>query len=576
MKKIIVLAFVIKIIFSQSGDFSTKDFVLDLNEIKRGMILKSNTRIGGNEMLYYNLKVLAVLKNEVAAKVSHVLAEIEHPYFEENGVLAGMSGSPVYLEGRLVGAIAYTFSFQKKPLVRITHIKDMLNITENSDAINNQAETTLKYNPNFTAIKMPLVINSKLDIDLAKIADLLNVEQRIIGISGSGGGEASADFKNSEIVPGDLVGVNLVKGDISISSYGTVTYKDKNTILAFGHAFSQLGESHLSLYKAYTDAVVPLQQVSFKVGSLVKEVGMIVEDRLSGILGVVGPKADYLPVKISLKTPRNDEEINFEVVRDKNYLAPITSSLVGSIFSRFEDNRSPLLVDLDLEIATDYFDKKIAIKDKSNFLNTGQGINYFYNLLNNVLFTLQENQIQEVHVKNISLNLEVENTLNYLFISEIENFKESYYPGEIVSIKVLFNQPRKKPLVETFEIKLPDNLLPGQYRINVSSEVDRFWNEIAFSQMKYNMNNLDEIFAFFEKQPANNKLNIWFFLKENSLRSGESVYNNLPFNKKKLLEKNFLNKKSIINNTYFQEKSLSSPVLGVGSIDIKVIDNIYD
>ncbi len=480
---------------------SEQEFVLDLNEIKRGDILQSRTRVGGDEMIYFNLEVLSVSYNS-SAKNSTILAEIRHPYFRENGVLSGMSGSPVYFEDRLVGAIAFTSSFLKKPIVGITHIKTMLTIFDASASLKKNESQSLE------KIATPISIDSKIKLQTEQIKNVLNLDNAKISFfsnsfAGSGGSEkekipikeistekkvtSSLDESDSEnpsgLVPGDLIGVNLVRGDINISAYGTVTYIKGDKLLAFGHPMNHTGISSLSMYKAFTDAVVPLQTVSYKVGSLVEEIGIINQDRASGIAGIVGEKARYVPVTISLETPINNELINFEVIDDESVFIGLTSYLVGSSYLQFEDRSQPLLVETDLTIETDYKDKKVDIKNQNVFLNTVTGLGAIQSSLATVLNNFRQNRFEELAFKKINFSLKVKNDIDYLFIKEAETFNEVFSAGQEVDVILHLERYRKAEIKKTIKFKLPQDLTPGEYRIFISSESERNINEFLSPQL---------------------------------------------------------------------------------------------
>ncbi len=578
MKKVIFICLVLNFlfVFPKVSASDSNEFVLNINEIKRGALLTSKTRIGGNEMLDFELQVLSVIRNS-GAKSSAILAEIKHPYFQENGVLSGMSGSPVYFNERLVGAIAFTSSFLKKPIVGITHIKDMLTILDFPEEAPQRLLVKKNIFPakSLVPIKTPLTVNSSFEIDLSQITDLLKISNPVFSF---GGGFKSLPAKSeaANMVPGDLIGVNLARGDINISIYGTLTYRDENRILAFGHPIGQLGKSKLALYQAFTDAVVPLQTVSYKVGSLMEEIGTINQDRHSGISGVIGEKSTYVPVKITMKTPSYEEKINFEIINDENYFIPLSSALIFQSYFQFEDFGESILLDSELNIKTDFNKRNININNQSTFVNAISGLGEISNFLTRILFELQENPYEKVNIEAIDLNLTIQNDLKYLTVGEVESFEKTFQPGDIVPMEFFLKRYRQKPLKQVVGFKLPKTLKEGEYQINVSSETTRFWNEFVLSSDGEIGNSLEQIFDFYAQQPANNKLNIWFFLKDKSLTLRSTTYKNLPFLKQKLITENFVQNKSKNLQTYFQEEELDLPLFGMNSIVIKVKKNVYD
>ena len=220
--------------------------------------------------------------------------------FAETGVLAGMSGSPVYHQGKLVGAVAFTMTFMKKPIVGITPIHSMLRLLEY--AKKNNANPYLESGTSYglKPIATPLGVGGAFYLKEEMVKTILARDDFLLVPLGVHSAEANSPAETNEkkakpagspspsFVPGDAVGVSLVSGDLSLSALGTVTYVSNDHVLAFGHPFGLLGKVNFPLHQAEVDAVIPMLSLSFKLGKLGPEVGAIIEDRSPAVLGVVG------------------------------------------------------------------------------------------------------------------------------------------------------------------------------------------------------------------------------------------------------------------------------------------------
>ncbi|HEX8891562.1 MAG TPA: SpoIVB peptidase S55 domain-containing protein [Pyrinomonadaceae bacterium] len=351
---------------------STDSRLFPLEEVKPGMKGIARTVFSGTEPEEFGVEILGVLPGFPAPRQSAIIARLTGANAERTGVFGGMSGSPVYIDGRLVGAIAFSFPFSKEPIAGITPIKQMIDIFERGSERNiNGTQEARKFSftelaatdwkPNLpkpavsgapfiapVAANSPLV--SLLGQQLQPIATPVvfgGVSQEALSIyapqlqangllpvSGAGGAAAItplAPITEKTLAPGTSVSVQLVRGDYSIAASGTVTFRDGNRIYAFGHPFLSLGASDMPMTEASVVTVVPNTNNSFKLAVPGQMVGSISQDRATGVYGQLGQAPKMIPVKINLHTSRDrTESYSYEVAND-TFLTPLLLNL--TIFS---------------------------------------------------------------------------------------------------------------------------------------------------------------------------------------------------------------------------------------------------
>lgn len=329
-----------------------------LSEIRRGQQGVAYTVFEGTKPEPMGVEILGVLHNAIGPRLDMILARLEGPKADYTGVVAGMSGSPVYIDGRLVGALAYRIGqFSKEPIAGITPISEMLGVTEQSGppgteiaeaaslqrtaaegvgasgaaasktgALGVMGESAGFSNGLIQPMDTPLVFSgfNSAALQLWKQhapAGLMPVE----GIGGSESNEKQPD----PLVPGSAVSAVLVRGDLDIAATCTVTYVDPKRMLACGHPITQFGPVSMPMTKADVVATLASPLNSFKIINTTETIGSITEDRESAIMGVFGKKARMIPVTLHVtgdgagaKRAADREALHFEVI-DQPLITPM-------------------------------------------------------------------------------------------------------------------------------------------------------------------------------------------------------------------------------------------------------------
>ena len=316
---------------------------MPIGEVRAGMVGVGRTVFAGSELEDFKVHILGVLRNVQGPRRDLILARLEGGPLAQTGVAAGMSGSPVYIDGRLIGAVAYSIgAFSKEPIAGITPIGEMkeataaggarparqvrldMPVTRESLAAALSA-TYARLAPfaarpsDVQAIGMPAGAGAQLGAMLRpvatplvmtgfepEVADILAAGFRDSGFSPviSGGASAEVEMPKGPLREGDAVGVSLISGDLEMGATGTVTHIDGDRVYAFGHPFYNLGPADFPMTRAHVFTMLPSLMSSFKISSLGETIGTMKQDRATAIAGTLGKGPALVPMTITVNSVR--------------------------------------------------------------------------------------------------------------------------------------------------------------------------------------------------------------------------------------------------------------------------------
>jgi len=312
-----------------------------IDQVHRGLHGVAYTVFEGVNPEPMAVQILGLLHNALGPGQDMILARLEGAKPDYTGVVAGMSGSPVYIDGKLLGAISYRIGvFSKEPIAGITPIGQMLEVAHQSDALiaanrslpSFDQTASVKDTPTLplasqdsvetTAIRpmdMPLVFNgfSQQALDLWKEHSPALGLNAVAGI----GGSSSNEKQPEPIVPGSAVSALLMRGDLEIAATCTVTYVDPKQLLACGHPITQFGPVSMPMTKAQVVATLPSPLYAFKIINTTETVGSFTEDRESAIRGAFGQQAKMIPVTVNITGEQTPHALHIEVV-DQPQITP--------------------------------------------------------------------------------------------------------------------------------------------------------------------------------------------------------------------------------------------------------------
>ena len=340
--------FTVPVVFALAAALHAQTAFFPLKDVKPGLRGIGKTVFSGNRIDEFQVEILGVLEN-IGPKQNLILARLSGGPLAETGVLQGMSGSPVYIDGRLAGAVALAFPFAKEAITGIRPIEEMVRVTEAGRtpppgrmvARNDVSLAALFAAKDLTRLLPgrvePATGGAKL-LDIATpvsfagftraTLDSFAPQLRALGLEPtqglSAGGPSSLHMGDpSTLRPGSMISVQLMTGDLSIGADGTVTYIDGNKIYAFGHRFLAVGSTALPFTRSEVLALLPVMSASFKISAPKETMGAILQDRNTAVAGELGRAAAMAPVSISVsRGGKRMDNYQMEMVQDR-FLSPL-------------------------------------------------------------------------------------------------------------------------------------------------------------------------------------------------------------------------------------------------------------
>src|ERR1017187_1559485 len=582
--------------------------IMPLSQVKPGMKGVAYTIFSGDQIEKFDLVVLGILPDLLGPHESINLVQLVGPKVEHTGVVAGMSGSPVYIDGKLVGALAFKFgSFTKEPLGGVTPIENMMEVTPRSprttavrtasgDSIASDSASTSASQPRYeltsdvvergswlkgdaaahlggaylTPIETPLVFSGIYPSVLAHFAPELS-GYGLIAVSG-GAGKPQPDDAN--IVPGDMVSVMLVSGDMTAAASCTVTAIVQNRIYACGHPIFALGDVSFPLARGRVVATMSSQDSSTKIVTTGGVIGTLTTDRLSAIMGTAGAGPKMISMDMSLLTPAGEHKSHYELAENKD-LTPLLVGIVaqnGLTSNNFYSEGNTLRLSGEIKIAghsSVQLENMFApggalLQDSAIVTGTVQA-------LFSRVFT---NPYEQPKIEHIQLKLESIPERRFTAIEGAWTDATEVVPGQTVQVKVLLRAYRGAAELRTIPITIPSQVDRGvNLRILVSDSLgaDRTLRPISPQASATQAGGLDQYIRILNRERRNNRLYVTLLQPTTTLLLEDKELPNAP-----LSAVNVLNQRRGEPNATMLRESLagewSLPTEGVisGTVSLSV------
>ena len=470
-----------------------------LSEIRPGLKGVGRTIFQGNKVQEFQVEFLGVLKNFLAPKHDVILARLSGGPLAETGVVAGMSGSPVYVDGKLVGAVALAFPFAKEAITGITPIQEMLDVVPEKVSARTSvqvkhASTSLPFkiagttgDPSGTARLIPETPDTGLSVDnLMKLlpsssggsalTDML-LPLRFGGFSTEAMDAYSPLFNRMGLQPmqgaalssspsispspngpepGTMVSLSLVRGDLNLNVDCTVTYRKGNDLYACGHRFLMVGPTRIPFSQSHVLATVPSVASSFKIDVPGPEVGTIRQDRFGAIYGVLGEETPMIPVHIHLDSSLNTQtDYNFQII-EQSFLSPLLLNLgIVSTLSGTERGLGPSTLDLNGSIHLKD-GETVRIEDvASGEMNTAGVAGASVSTPLNYLL---DGNFPDLGIKGIDLNIVSTDERRVATLEQVWSTKSQVRPGDHIEVTGLLRSPSGGTVMEKIPVEIPESV----------------------------------------------------------------------------------------------------------------------
>jgi len=321
--------FVFLVAISFVGLYSQAAEYMSLKDVKPGMKGVGKTVFRGTQVEDFDVEIIGVVENFIPGK-DLILVRVGGGVIDEAGVIEGMSGSPVYVDGKLIGAMAYKFgAFQKEPIGGVTPIEEMLRIFEPG---HEQGGIHMGEH-GVVPIGTPLTVAGFHPNICDEIANACMQFGFVPVSTGTPRGESMGEFSAE---PGAVIGLSLIRGDAEMSAIGTLTLVEGDKVIGFGHGAFVGGKVDLPLVAGYVHSVIPSSFMSYKLASGCQVIGKITADRVVGVGGRLGARARLIPATVKVGSTEGEETYQYEIVQYKlmtpllvNWIAK--NSLLASI-----------------------------------------------------------------------------------------------------------------------------------------------------------------------------------------------------------------------------------------------------
>jgi len=499
--------------------------IVALEELRPGDRCVARTVFRGTEIEEFEIEILDVVPGHHPGG-SIILGLARGEVVERTGIMQGMSGSPVYLDGRLVGAVAMSWSFSREPIAGITPIEEMLPAFEMLEertgdaggvgvsyaaAFDRATRGELSGSPIRRLVELaglsaishdsrggsdgsragpapllaPLLVRSSDRVFLDRASELLE-PLGFAPVTGWGGGSGAGrpaqaismgddgGMAAGTIEPGASVGAQLVTGDIDMTAIGTVTHLDGDRLLAFGHPLFNAGAVELPMVAARVHASMPSLAVSFKFASGAEHIGAFLQDRRRVMAGRLGASPHMLPVTAMISVDgAAPTRYEFEVVRSPAYASLFTGLALSDAVAEAARLSGPATAELHVTAST-----AGGAVDYANVFYT-EGLPYRVGgEVSSVVDLLLLNEFRESDLEGVSVELRVRSGRRQSFIERVSAGRPVCSPGDTVDVRVALRDWQGESREHALALVVPRSAEPGPVLLRVAGGADHQMLEI--------------------------------------------------------------------------------------------------
>jgi hypothetical protein len=568
--------------------------ILPLSQVHAGMQGYAYTIFAGDQVEKFDLEVLGVMPNFLGPNQSIILVELKGPKVEHTGVVAGMSGSPVYLEGKLAGALSLKLGvFTKEPIAGVTPIADVLNpaaqynapqvaqqswpqsmpANEVSSLSSNDLAAQRLRLPSGSAlepIETPLVFSGFQAAALQQFASQL----QSYGFVAAQGGTAAPRADDSQLKPGDMAGMVLVQGDASINSACTVTAVQADRVFLCGHPFLSLGDVQLPMARSRVLTTLSSSLASTKIVNVGGSIGTITGDHITAVTGKLGSAPAMIPLELTLASGGAEKKLHFELVNHPR-LTPILVAL--TTFSGLTQNS------LYGEGTTLHLSGEIRLQNHpsvevENTFAPGDALTPdglpIALTMQNIFWRLFTNNFEATGVEGISLRVESVPGRHSFSIESAWLEKGEAAPGETLRVRVLVRPYRGPARVEETTVRIPEQAARGSMLRVLVSDADML-NRASrgFAAGASGSAGLDQLIAVLNSLRRNDRLYVGVFAPSPTMLWDDKELPNVPLSEINIVDgRPTPGSVQILRESLASESSipLGGPVTGVISLNLQI------
>ncbi|MFB3922862.1 MAG: SpoIVB peptidase S55 domain-containing protein [Terriglobia bacterium] len=509
-----------------------------LDQVQPGLRGVGKTIFQGNKIEEFQVEVLGILKNALAPKRDVILARLSGGPLEKTGVIAGMSGSPVYVDGKLMGAVALSFPLSKEPIAGITPIEDMLSVVPAplppDTRIAQRQAVRIARVPGSSGAYRLLSEQDDESFDWSQFLPRSGAESGLPGMrlplqfggfpaeviqasaplfrqmgfepmqgGALSGGEMPSPGK-MDLLPGSMISLLLVRGDLNMNADCTVTYRKGDTLYACGHRFLLSGPAKIPFAPASVVTVIPNLANSFKIDAPGQVMGSITQDRFGAIYGVVGEKRGGVPVHLKLESTLNKtEEYNYEIIQEP-YLTPFLVNLsVIATLSATERMTGPSSLQVKGKIRLGR-GESIDIDDVvSADMNAAAGAGL---IVGGPLSFLLNGSFPELQLEGIDVTLVARNERRIATLEQVWSSKSEVTPGDHIELTALLRTPAGEAVMQKIPVDVPESVNDKTLSLMVGGGTALNAFQMRFSPLTMTPKDLTQLVEALNRMRKSNRL----------------------------------------------------------------------
>lgn len=534
--------------------------VIPMSEITEGMEGVGYTVIHGTNVEPFKVKVISILR-----KMWHgsdaILIELEGLNLEHSGTVAGMSGSPIYFDGKIAGALAFGWNYAKDPIAGVTPIEEMYKLYNDTNA---SKVASISKN----SLQTPLMFSGFNGDSFLEYSDKF----KEMGFYPMQAGGSISDINQSgKFLFGDSVAIVLIDGDFSIAGVGTVSHTDDEKFLLFGHSMWSKGRLRAPVSRAYINHIVASTASSFKIGAAYSNyLGYTVYDGTFGVSGVYGevPENTMIPVNLQVEDQSFlNKDFNFRVLNDPTYFSYLLSMAIYTAVTSSAGSDEDGVFSVSYEIETDYFEEPYKVTDRILSYSSKDAFKTAIEQLIAPVDFFIYNNFNRVGIKSIKLSIKRSN-LEYAFLNDIALLEPKAKAGETIHLRVGITPYGKEKTYINIPVKLPVNLTTDVYSIYAANEYIYNYAERLFMPNKYKIRSLDDVMRIYGKSYDDKALKVWLYSSARGVQIGKDSFPMLPISKYGVMANNYTSDKASVINAIEGQFDMPYSILGLMKIDI--------
>jgi hypothetical protein len=472
--------FLLPAVFALAAAVSAQTGFFPLKDIQPGMRGVGRTVFSGNQIDEFQVEILGVLDN-AGPKQSLILARLSGGPLEHTGVMQGMSGSPVYIGGKLVGAVAMAFPYAKDPICGIRPIEEMVRVSPpgvraQRAALGDRDILHLFPKPRPAMAGDERLVNIATPVSFGGFSratlDAFAPQLRAVGLEPRQGVTSGAKIEPAmgnpaDLKPGSMISVQLMAGDLSVGADGTVTHIDGSRVYAFGHRFLDIGSTALPFARAEVLTLLANTNTSFKISTAKEWMGTIYQDRNTAVAGELGKRASMVPVSVTVsRAGKTVDSYRMQMVNDA-LLSPLLLQM--AVFSTIDATErtvgaSSIRVTGQIEFQNGAAPLRI---NNMYAADNGSPIIASLSAAVPVAFVMQGG-FDTLQLKNVAINLEAFDQKKQLAIDGITTSRREVRAGEKVQLSVSLSGDNGAETVRRLEYQVPIGAEPGMLYFTVA------------------------------------------------------------------------------------------------------------